>query len=134
VTSPTTLIAGWPEPPALLPPTHGTPSLPRRVSACSTAETASVLDTASRSAKPSAIWLQPSCPPAVSAILSAMARHVSLERSKSSRRLQHAIGEQVVEAGIGPLNDQCRQRRHGAGGALDHDDMICWKPFVTPLS
>ena len=37
-TSPTTLIDGWPAPPALLPPTHGTPSLPRRVSACSIAD------------------------------------------------------------------------------------------------
>jgi hypothetical protein len=35
-------------------------------------------------------------------------------------RLQHAIGEQVVQAGIGALDDQRRQRCHGARGALDH--------------
>src|SRR3546814_4376063 len=66
VTSPTTLIGAWPAPPALPPPTHGTPSLPRLVSACSIAETASLLATASRSAMLSASWFQPICPPAMS--------------------------------------------------------------------
>ena len=81
VTSPTTLTAGWPAPPALLPPTQGTPSLPRLASACSMAETASVLATAWLRAMPSAIWFQPIWPPAMSAIFSAIARQVSLERS-----------------------------------------------------
>jgi len=48
------------------------------------ADTASVLDTASRSAMPSAIWLQPSWPPAMSAMRSAIDLQVNLERSKSS--------------------------------------------------
>ena len=51
----------------------------------SMAETASVLETAWRRAMPSAIWFQPIWPPAMSAIFSAIARQVSLERSKSSR-------------------------------------------------
>ncbi|CEE28735.1 hypothetical protein XACJK4_1420052 [Xanthomonas citri pv. citri] len=34
--------------------------------------------------------------------------------------LQDAVGQQVVEAGIGPLDDERWQRGHGAGGALDH--------------
>src|SRR3546814_14094126 len=35
-------------------------------------------------------------------------------------RLQHAIGEQVVQTGIGPLDDQRGQRCHRTGGTLDH--------------
>ena len=92
-------MADWPAPPALLPPTQGTPSLPRRVSACSTADTASLLPTASRKAMPSAIWLQPSWPPAVSAIFSAMARHVSLERSKSSRACSTPLVSRLYRPG-----------------------------------
>jgi hypothetical protein len=69
---------------------------------------------------PSAIWLQPSL----------AARHVGhllghgaagqLGAVEIQPRLQHAIGQQVVEAGIGALDDQRRQRCHRAGGALDH--------------
>jgi len=79
------LIELWPEPPALLPPTQGTPLLPLFDSACSMAETASVPLTASRSAMPSASWSQPACPPAMSAIRLAMARQLIFERSKSRR-------------------------------------------------
>ncbi|MPM68533.1 hypothetical protein SDC9_115466 [bioreactor metagenome] len=34
--------------------------------------------------------------------------------------MQYAVREQVVEARISPLDDQCRQGRQRAGGALDH--------------
>jgi hypothetical protein len=48
---------------------------------------------------PSAIWLQPSWPPAVSAIFSAMARHVSLERSKSSRACSTPLVSRLYRPG-----------------------------------
>ena len=34
--------------------------------------------------------------------------------------LQDTVGEQVIETGIGALDDQRRQRSHRAGGVLDH--------------
>ncbi|MCY1551496.1 hypothetical protein D3C76_1385020 [compost metagenome] len=59
--------------------------LPRLASACSMAETASVLATACLSAMPSASWSQPVWPPAISAMRLAMVRQVIFERSKSRR-------------------------------------------------
>src|SRR3546814_9042766 len=35
-------------------------------------------------------------------------------------RLEDAVGQQVVEPRVGALDDQGRQRGHGAGGVLDH--------------
>ena len=127
-------MADWPAPPALLPPTQGTPSLPRRVSACSIADTASVLDTASRSAMPSAIWLHPSWPPAVSAIFSAIARHVSLERSKSSLACSTPLVSRLYSPGSARWMISAGSDATALVALWITLLMICWNPFVIPLS
>ena len=124
---------GWPARVTALPPDRtlagaarvaaadpGTPLFPLLDSACSSADTASLLLTASRSAIPSAGWSQrPGRRPCPPSDWRWPGRSSSSGRNPGTR-LQDAVGEQVVQARVGALDDRGRQRGHGAGGVLDH--------------
>ena len=116
------------------PPTQGTPLFPLLDSACSMAETASVLLTASRSAIPSASWSQPAWPPAMSAMRLAMARQVIFERSKSRRACRMPLVSRLYRPGSARWMIRAGSEATALVAFWITLLMIVWKPLVMPLS